>query len=570
MTPATSRPLLPISHPPGAGSPLLTIALFLAALPVLVIGWKTFWFLTDDAYIAFRYVSNYRLGYGLVWNPPPFRPVEGYTSFLWVMLLAGVWKVTGFDPPTAANYLALACAALTLVLTGVAVLRLPLRPSLAAGRHALLAAVFIGLLSNRTFLAWTSSGLETALFNALLLAWMLTWWWLPRGTPIRLAGVATLASLVYLTRPDGLLFALASVALFAADARCREGRWRAADWLAVTPLLLIPVHLLWRKAFYGEWLPNTHYAKSDPRWLWVMSGLRYALSFIIEYALWFWIALALATVWVGIRRRRFIMGWLREHPAHLESALGWSIIGLSIGAQVAYYTLVIGGDHFEFRVYSHLLPLIFLSALWMLNALQVRLGSALIFLALFLAASLVIPWTHWLAARDKRTREETSYLKVSVADALAQRFPALPNVALAYFRLYDRLQFWLIEHAACMRHQEHKGFHLFLMQVLPPREIGEKVRDDAYPVVTQTSVGVMAWVLPYVNVIDEHGLNDYVIARNRQATGDIMAHFRRPPPGYVECFRPNVAIRNGHVTILPRDIPLTAADIRRCEESFKP
>ncbi|QUW04243.1 hypothetical protein J8C06_14480 [Chloracidobacterium validum] len=543
--------------------------LFLAGLVTLVVGWRAFWFLTDDAYIAFRYVSNWRLGHGLVWNPAPFRPVEGYTSLLWVVVLTAVWKVTGYDPPAAANYLTLGFAALTLVLTGLVVWHMPFSARLAPGRWVLLAAVFIGMLSNRTFLAWTSSGLETAMFNALLLAWMLAWVWLPRHTAARLAVTATLAALVYLTRPDGLLFAMASGALFAADAWFRKRTWRVVDWLAVAPLLVIPAHLLWRKSFYGEWLPNTHYAKSDPRWLWVTSGARYALSFVIEYALWFWLALALAVLWVGVRRWRQTWAWLRQDAARLEAAVGLLVIGVSVGAQVAYYTFVIGGDHFEYRVYSQLIPLIFITAVWMLNALEARLIPAAAFLTLFIGASLVIPWTHWATTKDRMSREETSYMKVAVADVLARRLP-LPDVALAYFRWYDRLQFWLIDHAVCMRHQEHKVFHLFLLQVLPARDVGEKLKDDHYPVVTQTSVGVMAWVLPHVNVIDEHGLNDYVVARNTRATGDLMAHFRSPPPGYLECFRPNVAIRDGRATILPRDPPLTAADIRHCEEAFRP
>ncbi|OYT70235.1 MAG: hypothetical protein CFK52_11585 [Chloracidobacterium sp. CP2_5A] len=554
-----------------AKSASLAIALiFVAGFAALWLGWKAFWFLTDDAFIAFRYVSNQRLGHGLVWNPAPFRPVEGYTSFLWVILLSAVWKATGYDPPTAANCLALGFAALTLALTGVAVLKMPLSAALAPFRPRALAVVFVGVLSNRTFLAWTSSGLETAMFNALLLAWIGAWLWLPRHTARRVAATATLAALVYLTRPDGLLFALASAALFSGDAWLREGKWRAADWLAVAPLLAVPAHLVWRRSFYGDWLPNTHYAKSDPRWLWVTSGARYALSFIIEYALWFWLGLALFAVWTGLRQRRALLDRLRRDPARLETALGVAVIGLSLAAQVAYYTLVIGGDHFEFRVYSHLVPLIFISALWLLSAVGARPMRAAAFGALFLAGSLVIPWTHWLATKDLTSREETAFMKVSVADALARRAPWLPRSALAYVRWYDSLQFWLIDHAVCMRHQEHKGFYLFLMRVLPPREVGEQVRDDQYPVVTQTSVGVLAWVLPHVNVIDEHGLNDYVVARNAQATGDLMAHFRRPPPGYLECFRPNVAIRDGQVKVLPRAIPLTADDIRRCEADFKP
>ena len=65
------------------------IALLTAVAALLLFwGWRTFWYLTDDAFIAFRYISNRDLGHGYVWNAAPFRAVEGYTSFLWVALLA--------------------------------------------------------------------------------------------------------------------------------------------------------------------------------------------------------------------------------------------------------------------------------------------------------------------------------------------------------------------------------------------------------------------------------------------------------------------------------------------------
>src|SRR5688572_25266220 len=46
-------------------------------------------FLTDDAFISFRYARNLARGAGLVFNPGE-APVEGYTNFLWVLLLAGL------------------------------------------------------------------------------------------------------------------------------------------------------------------------------------------------------------------------------------------------------------------------------------------------------------------------------------------------------------------------------------------------------------------------------------------------------------------------------------------------
>src|SRR5262245_9957845 len=73
----------------------------------LFVGWKVFLFQTDDAYISFRYISNRHLGFGYTWNPPPFLPVEGYTSFLWIVLLDLIWTVLGIEPPEASQILGL-------------------------------------------------------------------------------------------------------------------------------------------------------------------------------------------------------------------------------------------------------------------------------------------------------------------------------------------------------------------------------------------------------------------------------------------------------------------------------
>ena len=45
-----------------------------------------FHYTSDDAYISYRYARNLSDGLGLVWNPG--EHVEGYSNFLWVVLLA--------------------------------------------------------------------------------------------------------------------------------------------------------------------------------------------------------------------------------------------------------------------------------------------------------------------------------------------------------------------------------------------------------------------------------------------------------------------------------------------------
>ena len=43
-------------------------------------------FILDDAFISFRYARNLATGVGLFWNPG--ETVEGYTNFLWTILIS--------------------------------------------------------------------------------------------------------------------------------------------------------------------------------------------------------------------------------------------------------------------------------------------------------------------------------------------------------------------------------------------------------------------------------------------------------------------------------------------------
>jgi arabinofuranosyltransferase len=94
--------------------------------------------------------------------------------------------------------------------------------------------------------------------------------------------------------------------------------------------------------------------------------------------------------------------------------------------------------------------------------------------------------------------------------------------------------------------------------------------DDRF-VLRSISVGLPGWTLPNVAIIDGFGLNDYIVARAPPRTDlRVMAHSRRPPPGYVECFSPNARLIEGKprgtVEVRPRAQPLTDAGIRACEQ----
>jgi arabinofuranosyltransferase len=522
------------------------------ALAAAAGGWRLFWFLTDDAYIAFRYASNALFGRGLVWNPAPFLPVEGYTSFLWVVLLELVWRVTGLEPPAVANWLSLGFGWGSLLIGIRAVERLSLPERLARHRTWILIIVLAGVLTNRTFLAWLSSGLETSLFNFCVLWWLFAalapagsrgMWWT--------ASLSASAAACALTRPDGLIVFGASILILLHHGR-RTGQrgWR---WAGCGTLLAVPGHLIWRRQTYGEWLPNTYYAKHVAAW--PEAGWRYLASFVVEYGVWVWlIALGILTVsFLRSRRRGLKLGENLHACAAIAALL----------AHAGYYTLVIGGDHFEYRIYSHLIIPLFVSFVWIVSRISLRPAVLFASLLVFLSVSWPVPWIHWARTRNLETRTETHFLFREIAPA----FPAFLRPAVS---AWDGWQSWLTEHRVCVRHQEHKVFYDYQIRSWITREQGLEIPWSERNVLAHGTVGVPGWMLPHVAIIDLAGLNDRVIARHPVEPDKIrlMAHDRSPPPGYVACYRPNVTLEVHGPKIMIRREPLTDDEIRACEEAW--
>lgn len=536
-----------------------TVAVLALAAAALFVGWSLFWFVCDDAYITFRYASNRQLGWGYVWNPPPFAPVEGYTSFSWLVLVDAVWAWFGVEPPVAAPALGLLCAWGTLLVIAGWLWRLRLPAELDADRPWLLAWVFVGVLSNTTFLAWTSSGLEAPLVVLLLTAWASLGMVAPRGTWWPLA-MMSVASMITLTRPDGLLFLAATPVVIAADRLLRG--WGKQDVWAVGPVLVVWSHLLWRKSTYDAWLPNTYLAKVlDP---WPEMGIRYFKLFVVQYGYFLWVPLALCALWVARRALISPRAWARNLPGLV--ALG------ALLAHTAYYVLRVGGDHFEFRVLAHWPALLMIAAVWMLSWVARRGAWVGAGMALLTLAGGVIAWPDWIQNRE-------------IEDSRAQRMsrpvaPKLPTWLGPWTELHDQLEKAATRQAVAISHQTHRTFAIRHGRNYPAREDALAALDasvwdpgridaDAYPVHKASSVGLPAWRMPTVAVIDILGLNDEVVARTEPSSERlrVMAHTRRPPAGYVDCFQPNVKATST-LKVRPRREPLSWDGIARCQADF--
>lgn len=240
----------------------------------LVIHALAYDFLSDDALIVARYARNIVEGNGWVWNVG--ERVEGYTSVLSVAATA-LLGALGVDFVLAVRALSLTGALAAMVLCW------GLAPAIGIPRASPWAALAPALVAATGSVAcWALGGLEACGFAALVLAAT----GLAAGSrdrPPRYLGAAGLvAGLTALMRPEGIaLVALGAfwVWLDAAGAQ----RWRRSAIFAGAALALPVAHLGWRLSYYGEWLPNTFYAKVGSSTAQVERGWWYLLSFVAEH-----------------------------------------------------------------------------------------------------------------------------------------------------------------------------------------------------------------------------------------------------------------------------------------------
>jgi hypothetical protein len=197
------------------------------------------------------------------------------------------------------------------------------------------------LACNRSFAAWSGGGLETRFFTMLVMAGLFA------GTVVddrrALAWLTPVLVSLVLTRVDGVMYAgilSAGAWLRAADAsRLR----RAIPLMAVGSTFM--AQTVFRILYYGDALPNTFYAKVGGVPLHM--GCEYLWSAFVGQGLGLMLVLGFFVVLPGTSRS-------------LASCVSWALVCAHLA-----YTLMIGGDHFEFR---------FLDVVWPIAALLAIAG----------------------------------------------------------------------------------------------------------------------------------------------------------------------------------------------------
>lgn len=315
-----------------------TIILFLHSV-------SFFHYTSDDAYISYRYARNLSDGLGLVWNPGEY--VEGYSNFLWVVILATLHKL-GADIVQTGRWLGFVLGIGVVGATYVLCTHL-VRET--AGRLAGVAAALL-LAACGSFAVWTTGGLEVPLFALLVLGAVLLHLRESDGYRPPLSGAVW--ALAAMTRPEApLLFAVAGAfkcaelamrarALPAEERRgalTREAGWLGA-WAAGFVVLYAP-YFAWRYATYDHFFPNTYYAKVGEGSAQYNRGLGYLATFAREYAAWLVLIAPLAIAFASIRK--------------MAAAFVLALILAYCG-----YIVYVGGDSLvRFRFFAPIVPLMY-------------------------------------------------------------------------------------------------------------------------------------------------------------------------------------------------------------------
>ncbi len=279
-------------------------------------------FTQDDAYISYRYVENFVEGHGLVFNYG--ERVEGYTNFLWIMLLS-LASFVGLPIIPVSKVLGIGCGAATVVLAF-----LIFREFSDHRRWHIPLIVPAFLAANGALCYWVNGGLETGLFVFLFTLALYLEFRKPSLTPFILI-------LATLTRPEGgLLFGIIFLYRWLI---LKQGLRSLAAYVGAYMGLLAP-YVVFKLVYFGDLLPNPFYAKTGMSVEYLSSGLAYFGKFAYHY---------------GLLGLFFLMPlpFARHLPEKIK--LAWLVIVV-----YSLYIILVGGDVLKVhRFFLPILPMFF-------------------------------------------------------------------------------------------------------------------------------------------------------------------------------------------------------------------
>jgi arabinofuranosyltransferase len=259
-----------------------------AFVVMLALRGQRFWVFTlDDAFITLRYSAHWAAGLGASWNPG-FAPAEGYTTTLWMGLLALAIRV-GLDGLLFAKLAGVFFAVAAMALASLLAWKLARAQASAGTPEAVLGRTVAACLPWLMAIAYwplslhAISGMETTCS-----ACMLTLFFYLCSVRAQPRAIAVSALLACLARPEAVLACALALLLLALEPKHRRKFITAVVFYAVLPGAL---YYAWRTRHYGLLFPLSFYVKATGQP--PLAGLSDVLEFFALFIMqpW-WAALA--------------------------------------------------------------------------------------------------------------------------------------------------------------------------------------------------------------------------------------------------------------------------------------
>ncbi len=351
-TAKNAKTTTPAPAPSGNNKSLFITISVLAIIVSIIYSYKLKW-LGDDIFIALRYIQNFVAGNGLVYNKG--EHVEGFTDFLWIMIVS-FFSWLKCNPTTTTQVLGILSSIGTLTFFSIIGYRITKRNNV-----FIVPFITLALALNYDYNVWATSGLETSFFSFLLSASFFVFFFSEFTENKKLVFSGLFLCLALMTRPDTILILfIANVLLF-----CDQLLLKRIPFIKLVTLLLkfnaaiiliyIP-YFLWRYNYYGFIFPNTYYDKLGGETLF-SKGFFYIWLYFKPHFLSFLILLLPPVVLYPVLKTK-LMDSLREFVADRWNAAYMACIVI-VYIYLVGFVAKVGGDFMHARFIIPIAPFMY-------------------------------------------------------------------------------------------------------------------------------------------------------------------------------------------------------------------
>jgi len=231
-------------------------SIFFILIPCSFYLWQSFYlqsWIIDDAGISFSYAKNLANGYGIK-SWPGEKPVEGFSNFLWTIVVSILHLLQIFNPIYSPKFLSFILITLSFITIHKITTSIQIK-----NIWGMVMNLFIAI--NAPIVIWCNSGLENALYLFLLLVLLYKITVLNSIRKFDIVKISIICFLIAITRPEGIVYTIALPIIYLYN---RKTQLIRPTTLLVYGLMFLSLYgsfIIFRWYYFGDLFPNPYHVK---------------------------------------------------------------------------------------------------------------------------------------------------------------------------------------------------------------------------------------------------------------------------------------------------------------------